>query len=80
MNGPTDRQAEVLLTIDRMTEATGYPPTVRELCDELGIDSTNGIADHVQRLVAKGLLLRVPHIARGLVLTQAAKDWKRTQV
>jgi repressor LexA len=80
MSAPTERQAEVLWTIDRMTEETGYPPTVRELCDELGIDSTNGIADHIQRLVAKGLLKRVPQIARGLILTQAAKDWKKTQM
>lgn len=76
MTEPTDRQAEVLLTIARLTEVAGYPPTVRELCEELGIDSTNGISDHVRRLITKGLLQRVPQIARGLILTQAGKDWK----
>lgn len=54
----TKRQAEVLEVIARHIEEVGYPPTIRELGDVLGIRSTNGVNDHLKALEKKGYLTR----------------------
>lgn len=54
----TDRQATVLEVIARHIEEAGYPPTIRELGDALGISSTNGVNDHLKALEKKGYLER----------------------
>lgn len=70
MNDLPPRRAEVLDCICRIIQTSGIPPTYREVGDELGISSTNGVADHVKSLVEHGYL-RKPHrgVARGLQLT-----------
>lgn len=54
----TKRQGEVLEVIARHIEEMGYPPTIRELGDVLGIRSTNGVNDHLKALEKKGYLTR----------------------
>lgn len=54
----TDRQATVLEVIAKHIEEVGYPPTIRELGDALGIRSTNGVNDHLKALEKKGYLTR----------------------
>jgi len=52
----TDRQAQVLAFIEDRIGAWGYPPTIREIGEHLGIRSTNGVADHLKALKRKGFL------------------------
>lgn len=54
----TSRQATVLEMIADHIEDVGYPPTIRELGDSLGIKSTNGVNDHLKALEKKGYLTR----------------------
>lgn len=54
----TKRQATVLESIAKHLEEVGYPPTIRELGDSLGIKSTNGVNDHLKALEKKGYLSR----------------------
>lgn len=54
----TKRQATVLELIAQHIEEAGYPPTIRELGDALGIRSTNGVNDHLKALEKKGYLSR----------------------
>jgi repressor LexA len=54
----TKRQGEVLEVIARHLDEVGYPPTIRELGDALGISSTNGVNDHLKALERKGYLTR----------------------
>ena len=54
----TDRQAAVLDFITDHIQGTGFPPTIREIGDHLGISSTNGVNDHLKALERKGYLLR----------------------
>ena len=54
----TKRQATVLKVIAKYIEEVGYPPTIRELGDALGISSTNGVNDHLKALEKKGYLTR----------------------
>jgi repressor LexA len=71
----TDRQLEILRFIAREVEVDGFPPTIREIGDELGINSTNGVADHLKALVRKGYLERRPRArARGLKLTRGGLE------
>ncbi len=56
----TERQREVLRIIVASIEEQGYPPTLREVGDRLGIRSTNGVSDHIKALTRKGLLLERP--------------------
>lgn len=65
--GPSPRQLAMLRAIVRLSRV-GYPPTLRELGAELGIESTNGVVEHLTRLEAKGYIVRHP-VARGIVMT-----------
>jgi repressor LexA len=67
----TARQRTVLEVIYRRVELSGRPPTLRELGDDLGIASTNGVRDHLKALEAKGFLRRDGHSARGIRLVAA---------
>ena len=50
-------------------EVHRYPPTIREICEALGIASTNGVSDHLRALERKGHLHRGPCKSRALVPT-----------
>lgn len=50
--GLTERQGEVVRMISHLTEAKGYPPTVRELGAALGL-SNQAVADHLRVLRRK---------------------------
>ncbi len=54
----TKRQGTVLEVIAKHIEEVGYPPTIRELGNALGISSTNGVNDHLKALEKKGYLTR----------------------
>src|SRR5690349_15194704 len=71
---PTDRQLEVLRFIATEIEARGYPPTIREIGEALGIASTNGVNDHLKALEKKGFLVRDPVKSRALTPTSHARD------
>ena len=71
MSDMTDRQLEVLRCIRERLEATGYPPTIRELGDALSIRSTNGVNDHLKALERKGYVERGTSKSRALTLTDA---------
>lgn len=54
----TKRQQLVLQYIIEHIEEWGYPPTIREIGDHLGIKSTNGVNDHLKALERKGYVIR----------------------
>lgn len=58
MHGLTDRQKEILEFISKRIQDQGYPPTIREIGEEMGIRSTNGVNDHLKALERKGYLMR----------------------
>lgn len=51
----THRQAQALALL-RSGYARGRPFTLREMCEAMGIRSTNGINDHLRALERKGLV------------------------
>jgi repressor LexA len=62
----TKRQAAVLDFIIDHIEEWGYPPTIREIGDHLGIKSTNGVNDHLKALERKNYLERQDAKSRAL--------------
>lgn len=55
-------------------EDSGYPPTIRELGDTLGIRSTNGVNDHLKTLAKKGFIERTSSKSRALTITDAGYE------
>jgi SOS-response transcriptional repressor LexA len=68
------RQRVVLEFIGRFAASNGYPPTVREIREAIGVKSTNGVCDHLAALERKGYIRRDPLKSRGLVLCYAIDD------
>lgn len=62
----TDRQKEVLDFIQESITGRGYPPTLREIGERMGIRSTNGVNDHLKALEKKGYLAREDLKSRAL--------------
>jgi repressor LexA len=60
MTGPhlTDRQRKVLQAIEDSTQARGYPPTMREIGDAVGLASTSSVSHQLSALAEKGYLSR----------------------
>src|SRR5262245_5231818 len=66
MQGLTKRQEQTLDFIRKSIEERGYPPTLREIGEYMGIRSTNGVNDHLRALERKGYLRREDMKSRAL--------------
>lgn len=64
----TERQRDIYEFIRTKIEARGYGPTVREIGENFGIKSPNGVMCHLKALEKKGLILREDHAARAIQL------------
>ena len=70
----TQRQQQVFNFIEEKIEEWGYPPTIREIGEHLGIRSTNGVADHLKALKRKGYLTQRGQKSRTLIPTRPTND------
>jgi repressor LexA len=70
MIGLTKRQEQTLDFIRKSIEERGYPPTLREIGESMGIRSTNGVNDHLRALERKGYLRREDMKSRALKLVE----------
>ncbi len=64
----TARQLQVYRYIACCVRQDGLPPTTRDLCREFGWASLNAAVQHVEALEAKGWLVRLPGLSRGIRL------------
>ncbi|WP_243795853.1 transcriptional repressor LexA [Saccharopolyspora gloriosae] len=60
----SDRQLKVLESIRSWMREHGYPPSVREIGDAVGLTSTSSVAYQLRVLERKGFLRRDPHRPR----------------
>ena len=67
----TSKQIEILEIIHRFGEERGYPPTLAELAEDLGLTPST-IQGHVDRLIKKGALTRDGEGRRTLRITDEA--------
>ena len=68
----TSRQQAIYDLIKDMIINRGYGPTVREIGDQFGIRSPNGVMCHLKALEKKGYILRSPNKSRAIELTSQA--------
>ena len=61
-----DRQEKILEYIKSEVQRRGFPPSVREICEAMGIKSTSTVHGHLRRLENRGLLVRDPTKPRAL--------------
>lgn len=67
----TQRQQEVYDMIRSLIVDRGYGPTVREIGEQFGIKSPNGVMCHLRALERKGLIRRSPNKSRAIELTES---------
>jgi len=66
------RQRRILEVITEAIDDHGYPPSIRELGDAVGLNSTSSVAHQLKVLEGKGLLTRDPNRPRALEVHRAA--------
>ena len=70
----TKRQLTIFNFIRQLIEGRGFGPTIREIADEMGYKSPNGVMCHLRALEKKGLINRTSHRSRSIVLTEEAAE------
>jgi repressor LexA len=68
----TKRQQEILKVVQDHIAERGYPPTVREIGDAVGLTSSSTVHAHLQALEARGALKRDPSKPRAIDLGRRA--------
>ncbi|ABD12863.1 repressor LexA [Frankia sp. CcI156] len=83
--GPTDagltpRQRRVLEVIRAAVERRGYPPSVREIGEAVGLTSTSSVAHQLKVLEEKGYLRRDPNRPRAMEVLTVEHPRQRADV
>ena len=68
---PTERQQAILEVIASFTREHGYPPSVREIGERVGLSSSSTVQSHLKTLERRGLIKRDPTKPRALVRDHA---------
>jgi repressor LexA len=64
--GLTERQRTILEVIRASVTSRGYPPSIREIGDAVGLTSTSSVAHQLRTLERKGYLRRDPNRPRAV--------------
>ncbi|WP_240611213.1 transcriptional repressor LexA [Actinobaculum sp. 313] len=73
----TERQAAVLKCVRVGILKYHYPPTVREICESVGLNSTSSVKYQLDSLVRLGYIRRDSHSPRAIVLTEKGMEYGR---
>lgn len=60
------KQQQILEFIKKEVSHKGYPPSVREICEAIGLKSTSTVHGHLSRLEKKGYIRRDPTKPRAI--------------
>lgn len=74
----SQRQQEILSFLKSFSAKNGYPPSVREIGDAVGLSSSSTVHSHLNSLENKGYIRRDPSSARALTVIErgeAAAKW-----
>jgi repressor LexA len=66
LHGLTERQRTILNVIRASVTNRGYPPSIREIGDAVGLTSTSSVAHQLRTLERKGYLRRDPNRPRAV--------------
>jgi len=62
----SDKQKKILDFLKKELVDKGYPPSVREICNAVGLKSTSTVHGYLERLEKKGLIRRDPTKPRAI--------------
>ena len=72
--GPiTIRQQRILDCINEAVESRGYPPTMREIAEKVGLASASAAQYQVRKLAAAGYITVAKNVARGIEVKSPSK-------
>lgn len=63
-----DKQQQILNFIEKQVMQKGFPPTVREICDAVGLASPATVHGYLSRLEKNGLIIKDAGSSRGIRL------------
>ncbi len=73
----SNRQQAILDFIKTEVRAKGYPPSVREIGEAVGLASSSTVHGHLDRLEKKGLIRRDPTKPRAIEILDGIEDEER---
>lgn len=73
-HGLTLRQRLILQTIREAVERRGFPPTIREMGESVGLASPSSVAHQLRTLEEKGFIIRDPKRPRALMVRMPDAD------
>ena len=76
----TDKQQQILNYMKDEILRTGYPPTVREICDAVGLKSTSSVHSHLETLEKNGYIRRDPTKPRAIEICDDSFQMVRTEM
>lgn len=76
----SERQREILEFILDTVRRRGYPPSVREIGEAVGLSSPSTVHSHLSALVQAGLLRRDPSKPRAIEVIDGESDLRRAPV
>lgn len=62
----TKKQKQIVDFIVEFLKVNNYSPSYREIMTGLGLSSVSAVAEHIDNLVAKGIIKKTPGAARSL--------------
>ncbi|MBA3946183.1 MAG: transcriptional repressor LexA [Herpetosiphonaceae bacterium] len=68
MEGLSTRQNSILEYIQRFMKESGFPPSIRDIQEQLHISSTSVVAYNLKKLEERGLISRTDKVSRGIRL------------
>lgn len=70
--GLSDRQKKILEVLEDFQKQYGYPPAIREICDQAMISSTSVVNYYLDQLEEMGYIQRDQGVSRGIRLVKTA--------
>ena len=74
MSKNSQKQQEILDFINKAINENGYPPTVREICAAVGLNSPSTVHGYLRRMEESGLLEKSPNKKRSLRLSREIRE------
>ena len=75
----TERQQQVLDYIKQTVNDRGYPPSVREIGDAVGLSSPSTVHSHLNSLVKAGMIKKDPSKPRAIRMPRSKRRFRQQQ-
>lgn len=71
---PSEKHIRILEFLAKYMDENDRPPSIREICSEVGISSTSVVNYDLDQLEKRGYIVRDGRVSRGLRLTEKVKE------